>query len=217
MIPFGVSRDKAIQRFKTLHESQMVKPIFHNEKHIQQIHKVYVPYCLCNGLVETSITKNIREKIKEDSYENILVNVSLKPLPITNTACESFDLSALTAFDNCDTTDCEFEKQLIISSPVKNRFTTLIESSQKTPLDLSEEEQLETYLKEFCISEYIYLPYWILITNYMDEYYYYIMNGQTGEVYYTLATKNNLAAAIIYGISGLSIVPIYWLVSHLLL
>ena len=205
-IPFAISKEQAMDIYRVKYSSKMIRSVFQREEHIRQIHKVYVPYCLCNANV---IIKGSESVLKKE-YQKIPVNASLRPLPINNTVCESFNLDKLTTFKEQEVEDCEFEKQLIISSPIKHRFREWAEGY------VSNENQ-DIEIDDMNITEYVYLPFWILITNYMDEFYYFVMNGQTGNVYYTLTSKNAMAASFIFGLSGASIIPIYWFFSHILL
>ena len=210
IIPFKVSKNKAIKIYNSNIKSESLTPaIFKKKKVISTIKGVYVPCYLYSidstGVVEYEGSKVSTWKSKGINYKKTDVhkiirggNISLKDMPIIMCndikvsifdKIEPFDYSKLETFNDsylfkykAYKYDKVKEKMLDdIQSKTKEAFREVTSKDIKDYKDIKDKDNMINIYNPK--RKYILVPVWILNINYKRKKYTYIINGQTGKFY----------------------------------
>ena len=211
IIKFNTINKDFINKYKrVLRRKAFVPNIFYKKQTIEDITSVYLPYYLCNMTAEAQllIDTNKVEKWMSNNYkykkidEYILLRhfkSDIKGIPIL--ISDKFDTSKIDPIINYDFKKLEKYNKYQINNYVYENFKAKfqVEKLRKVvedtfiknvfakikDYDTVELNKIKTAVDTF---EYIkvLLPIWILNVDYKNKQYYFVMNGQTGDIYYNL-------------------------------
>ncbi len=209
IIPFKTTKEQAINAFKKMRKGKIYAPKeFSDEKNIQKITGVYIPFwvydCNSNGRV-TFYCKNVKTwssgdytYTKTDHYEvirggsmefdNVPVDGSTKFIDDMMDSIEPFDYKDLEDFDvsylsGFLSESYDIDKELASTRMKKRVENTMIEELKKTVKAYSSVNLTNTDINlNIGETEYMLLPVWMLNIKYNDKNYLFAMNGQTGKM-----------------------------------
>ena len=240
VIKFEKTKKDFINKYKkVLRRKTFVPNIFYKKQTIKEISNVYLPYYLCNMTAEAQllIDTNKIEKWISNNYKYKKIDEytllrhfksDIKGIPIL--ISDKFDSSKIDPIINYDFKKLEKYNKYEINNYIYENFKAKfqVEKLRKVvedtfiknvfdkikDYDSVELNKIKTAVDTF---EYIkvLLPVWILNVDYKNRQYYFIMNGQTGDIYYNLPrskVKIVVIFAIIFIITFLSFVLIRGLV-----
>lgn len=207
IIPFKTEKEKAIEAFKNIRKGRPFVPkMFNNEKNIEKITGLYIPFWLynitVNGSMEGTATKvkhwtvgnthytktdyyNV-ERAGKMYFKRVPVDGSKKfDNDIMNTI-EPFDYSELVKYNHAYLSGFLAEKYDVDSEEAFADARERVLTSGKVTIDKSlnyatvtrKNENIEIADK---MHEYVLLPVWMVSVKYNNEFYIFAMNGQTGE------------------------------------
>lgn len=223
VIPFALSRETAIEKFKSFCGRKKFLPIdFLSDSHIEKMTGIYFPYWLTDGEVfgsytakgekvrtwTTGDTKHTERKIfrltrkgsakirfMPTSASKSHDKVMMKYLhPYDNSGIENFSMTYLSGFQ-ADKRDIELaEAQKSIKADMIGYTEGLMEKTMTEYSSVRKESSSLNLKNE--VDKYSLLPAWILTYKYNDKIYLYAINGQTGKTYGELPiNKKKLAVA----------------------
>lgn len=208
IIPFKTEKKLAIESFKGLSKGRPLMPrTFNNEKNIEKITGVYIPFWLFDIKVagdlnadgkkitswiigNTHFTKTDIYKLYRSAsmnYQKIPVDGSTRFDNDIMNSVEPFDYNQLIDYNHAYLSGFLAEKYDVVSDvAIKDAE---IRSLNSTVLDV--QKDMGNYSGKHIFSntlvarkikaEYALLPVWMVNVKYINKYYTFAMNGQTGE------------------------------------
>ena len=231
LIPFKNTKKEAIAKFKALGKGKMFTPKdFLDEKNIEKIEGVYIPFWLydydVSGSVEMEGTKSTTwhsgdyryEKIDtyglhregKMEYRKVPADGSTKFDDNTMDSVEPFDYNGLVDFNMSYLSGFFSEKYDLNADDTKSRVLERITNSTKnqfisTGNGYSGVKVVSSKLNaENLACNYVLLPVWMLNIKYQDKMHFFAMNGQTGKMVGNIPIdkkKLNIARILSFGIS----------------
>ncbi len=208
IIPFKKEKKLAVESFKNLSKGRPLMPkTFNNEKNIEKITGVYIPFWLFDINVagdlnadaskisswvigNTHFTKTDIYKLFRSAtmnYQKIPVDGSTRfDNDIMNTI-EPFDYKELVGYNHAYLSGFLAEKYDVVSDlafkDAANRsLNSTVEDMKKDMGNYSGKNVFEnTLVAKQIKAEYALLPVWMVNVKYRNKYYTFAMNGQTGE------------------------------------
>ncbi len=207
IIPFKTEKEKAIEAFKNIRKGRPFVPkMFNNEKNIEKITGLYIPFWLYNITVDGSMD-GTATKVKHWSVGNTHYTKTdyydvaragkmyFKRVPVDGSkkfdndimnTIEPFDYSEFVKFNHAYLSGFLAEKYDVDSeeafADAKERALTsgkaTIDKSLNYTTVTKKNEKVEVADKTH---EYVLLPVWMVSVKYNNEFYIFAMNGQTGE------------------------------------
>lgn len=208
IIPFKKDKKFAIEAFKSLKKGRPFIPKeFINEKNIEKITGVYIPFWLYNVLVggeikaksthvtswrsgDYSYTKTdiyAMDSVGEMTFTKVPVDGSTRFENDIMNAIEPFDYNELEKYNHAYLSGFLAEKYDIDSD-------TAFEDANKRTIKSTTDKMLSdmrvpgvkvitenTLAATKTSTEYVLLPVWLVNVKYNNKYYLFAMNGQTGE------------------------------------
>ncbi len=207
IIPFKCEKNDAIEAFKKINKGRPFMPKFFNdEKNIEKIRGVYIPFWLYSFEVSGSIkmeAKNIRSwtsgnthYTKTDIYHVIRGgNMEYAMVPVDGSthfandmmnSLEPFHFNEFKEYNHAYLSGFLAEKYDVSSeeafSDAKNRALNSATNYLSSQVNYTNKRVLENHLQEKNVrSEYVLLPVYMVNIKYKDKMYLFAMNGQTGE------------------------------------
>ena len=209
IIPFKMVRQKAIDTLKKFYQNKPLLPDhFTSENHIQEIKGIYVPFWLYDGTVEgysqRKATITTSQTIGDDiyqytqhfivtregsvSFERVPADASTKMPDELMDAIEPFDYKELTNFQMsylagyfADRYDVNSDEDATrVDQRIQNTTAELL-NQEFCGYDVSYpiHEKYEIYPGNV---HYVFLPVWLLTTQYRGKNYRFAMNGQSGKM-----------------------------------
>ena len=209
MIPFKITKGKAIKEYKKLIKSNILTPAkFKNIKVINKIEGIYVPCYVydfeSNGVVEFEGYKENKWKSsgskykKTDTYRFIRGgSMSLERIPIiSSNALEDNILDLVGPYDYKDLVPfnpSNIKKYKIYNyDNTKEELSNQVIDKSKKYFSLEMKKDLKDYNNIECTNDSINLyntrtnsvliPAYVLTIKYKNKYYEYIVNGQNGKI-----------------------------------
>lgn len=229
VIPFEISREKAMEEFPKVCKKKKFLPIgFWNKKQIDKITGVYFPYwyaddetyvnatARCESIrswtvgdsryTETKIFQVFREGDAE--IQNMIRGALSKEDAFLLKHVHPYDLSKLRDFSMAYLSGYQAEKRDIekenlkadIDGEARMRCENLIRSTIKGYTTVQIQNMAADLRKRKW--KYTLLPVWMVTYRYLGKIYVYGMNGQTGKIYgeLPLSKRRLAAAALIIGL-----------------
>ena len=210
IIPFKIDKDVAVEKFKNLAKGRLFVPKdFTDEKNIEKIRGVYIPFWLFgisvdgnisfNATTSTSWTSGDYRYTKTDFYLlSRELSVKFKRVPVDAStrfdnklmnSIEPFDYKDMVPYNHSYLSGFYAEKYDIGDDGVWNepRQRALSSARDLAMNDARNTGKLITSIKDDQLKtkeekhEYALLPVWMVNVKYKDKYYMFAMNGQTGE------------------------------------
>ena len=208
IIPFMKTKEEAVESFKKLHEGRPLMPrFFNNEKNIEKIKGVYIPFWLfnikANGKMNVKATKVKNwvvgntaytqtdtysvDREGEFIYNRVPVDGSTRFDDDIMNTIEPFDYGKLVDYNHAYLSGFLAEKYDVESDKAsidaKNRAdattrNTLLNSVKGYTTKIVSSCDIKN---EIIDTEYVLLPVWMVNVKYADKYYTFAMNAQTGE------------------------------------
>ena len=208
IIPFKIEREEAINAFKKVTNGKPFAPkLFNDEKNIEKITGLYVPFWLyeievnggltATGTKITSWTSGNMHYTKTDYYDlerqgkmlfkRIPVDGSLKLANDLMNTLEPFYFHYLEDYNHAYLSGFYAEKYDVTKEDaLKDAELRAISSTWNVMFNdmgnyASKSEKNNTLTPTLNKVEYVLLPIWMVNVKYKDEYYMFAMNGQTGK------------------------------------
>jgi len=204
LIPFKIDKKTAKEKLNEFVSSKkLVPPVFKNQKHIDEIKGLYVPFwlfdadCFAEARFSATRTRRIRdgEEIEhfevyrsgDLSFEAIPVDAASKMEDAMMDSIEPFDMSEAVAFSTAYLAGFMADKYDVSPEDCMKRGLQRIRSSAEQVLGDSLHEFDTHSLEQSNVevqnssSHYALLPVWILNTTWNGNQYRFAMNGQTGK------------------------------------
>ena len=208
IIPFKKTKEEAIEAFKSLYKGRPLMPKFFNDpKNIEKISGVYIPFWLFsftdNVVVEgtakrvtswtvgdTVYTKTDSYKIERDvdmSFDNVPVDGSTRFENDIMNSIEPFNYKEMVKYNHAYLSGFLAEKYDVESAESKEIAIKRVRSSEDTVINqsmsgyTSKNKSRCEYKELDSTTEYVMLPVWMVNVKYMNKYYTFAMNAQTGE------------------------------------
>lgn len=208
IIPFKKEKKEAIEAFKKIKKGRPLVPkSFVNEKNIEKITGVYIPFWLFDILVDGKIeAKGTKVKhwssgnthyTKTDYYEmvrqgsmifnRIPVDGSTKFIDEIMNTIEPFDYSELVDYNHAYLSGFLAEKynvekeesyEIAKKRALKSGRNIMLSDMVNYTTKVEKSNNLEAKNNNI---EYVLLPVWMVNVKYNNKYYLFAMNGQTGE------------------------------------
>lgn len=208
IIPFKKEKKEAIEAFKKIKKGRPLVPkSFVNEKNIEKITGVYIPFWLFDILVDGKIeAKGTKVKhwssgnthyTKTDYYEmvrqgsmifnRIPVDGSTKFIDEIMNTIEPFDYSELVDYNHAYLSGFLAEKynvekeesyEIAKKRALKSGRNIMLSDMINYTTKVEKSNNLEAKNNNI---EYVLLPVWMVNVKYNNKYYLFAMNGQTGE------------------------------------
>ncbi len=204
LIPFKIDKKTAKEKLNEFVSSKkLVPPVFKNQKHIDEIKGVYVPFwlfdaeCFAEAKFSATRTRTVPngEEIEhfdvyrsgELTFEGIPVDAASKMEDAMMDSIEPFDMSEAVAFSTAYLAGFMADKYDVSPEDCMKRGLQRIRSSAEQVLGDSlhefnthsmEQSNVEVHKSA---SHYALLPVWILNTTWNGNQYRFAMNGQTGK------------------------------------
>ena len=212
LIPFSKTQKDFISKYKKILRKKVFIPnIFYNNKIIKTCNNLYLPYYLCNMHSKAKIyidTKKVNKWIadnykynKIDDYalvrfceadlEDVLVMISNKMDKIRLANIMPYNFAELIDYKDIDNYIYEDCKKSINKENLRTEIENIVIKnifSRIKDYDVVELKNIQTTVSNFKYKK-VLLPLWVLNIEYKNKMYYFIMNGQTGKVYYELPTS----------------------------
>ncbi|MBQ7136971.1 MAG: DNA helicase PriA [Bacilli bacterium] len=209
IIPFATTREEAINAFKKMCSKRILVPkAFKDQKNIEEIKGVYIPFWLfdvnCSGSL---LYKAQKEDSREDQnykvittkyykveregtiyFNNIPVDGSVNFDDAAMNSIEPFDYTGLKDFNYGYLSGFYAEKYGLTDADVGHIAMERAKSSFIDYLDNDINGYTSKTLKEENIDnriinvQYVLLPVWLLNIKYKEEFRTFAMNGQTGKM-----------------------------------
>ncbi|MCI8501705.1 MAG: TFIIB-type zinc ribbon-containing protein [Oscillospiraceae bacterium] len=209
VIPFRITRDEAVEKFLAwIKKKRFVPKAFFSDAQLEKITGVYYPYWMMDCTAETaaeataqkvkiwrtgntehtqtSFYRIVREgKIR---YKDLLKNALTKAnrelaegiQPFDTRVVEDFSMAYLSGFQ-AEKRDIDEEAALEEARREIDGYTRDLLRGTMTGYTSVQFQNLQTYLKEK-EARYLLLPVWALTYQKKGKTYYYVMNGQNGNV-----------------------------------
>lgn len=208
IIPFKKTKEEAIEAFKSLYKGRPLMPKFFNDpKNIEKISGVYIPFWLFsftdNVVVEgtakrvtswtvgdTVYTKTDSYKIERDvdmSFDNVPVDGSTRFENDIMNSIEPFNYKEMVKYNHAYLSGFLAEKYDVESAESKEIAIKRVRSSEDSVINqsmsgyTSKNKSRCEYKELDSTTEYVMLPVWMVNVKYMNKYYTFAMNAQTGE------------------------------------
>ena len=212
LIPFSKTQKDFISKYKKILRKKVFIPnIFYNNKIIKTCNNLYLPYYLCNMHSKAKIyidTKKVNKWIadnykynKIDDYalvrfceadlEDVSVRISNKMNKVRLNNIMPYDFNKLIDYKDIDNYIYEDCKKSINKENLRTEIENIVIKnifSRIKDYDVVELKNIQTTVSNFKYKK-VLLPLWVLNIEYKNKMYYFIMNGQTGKVYYELPTS----------------------------
>lgn len=208
IIPFKIEKKKAIEAFKRLRKGRPLTPReFTNEKNIEKIQGVYIPFWLYDvnvgGTIEAKATKvtswsrGNTHYTKTDYYKIIRSgDMSYSKVPVDGStrfnndmmnSIEPFDYEKLIDYNHAYLSGFLAEKYDV------NKDDAFVDAKSRTLKSTRDEmlssaigytsrsitsDSLESSIKN---TMYVLLPVWMVNVKYKDKFYLFAMNGESGK------------------------------------
>jgi len=204
IIPFTVKRDQAVSEFKKWAKGGRWTPFgFVSDKNIEKLTGLYVPFWLFNvdvhvdasGTATKSTTHGDVETIKELKWER-KGNLKWRNIPLDGEtrvddalmeAIEPFNYKAMVSYDYKYLPGFYADRYDLDARALSDRCKTRVKKeldgyiknslSKYTTYDIKENR---SDIKSVS-ANYALLPVWFFSYKYLGKYYYFAVNGQTGE------------------------------------
>ena len=208
IIPFKVEKKKAIEAFKNLRKGRPLTPkLFTNEKNIEKIQGVYIPFWLydvnVSGTIEAKATKvsswtsGDTHYTKTDYYKVIRSGeMSYNKVPVDGStrfnndmmnSIEPFDYGKLIDYNHAYLSGFLAEKYDVSSDDAFNDAKTRTLNSTRDEMLSSmigySSKNITSNNLDSSINnkEYVLLPVWMVNVKYNGNYYLFAMNGESGK------------------------------------
>ena len=208
IIPFKVEKKKAIEAFKNLRKGRPLTPkFFTNEKNIEKIQGVYIPFWLydvnVSGTIEAKATKvsswtsGDTHYTKTDYYKVIRSGeMSYNKVPVDGStrfnndmmnSIEPFDYGKLIDYNHAYLSGFLAEKYDVSSDDAFNDAKTRTLNSTRDEMLSSmigySSKNITSNNLDSSINnkEYVLLPVWMVNVKYNGNYYLFAMNGESGK------------------------------------
>ena len=208
VIPFKVSRDEAVAKFKDWCFKPFVPRDFRTEQQLEKITGLYVPFWLTDLGIDVqfdALGKMVRSWRKGD-YDytetkeyDVIRNGTISAYGIPSDGSERIDddlMDSIEPFDYSEMRDFsmsyltgfyaekfDVEKEAILER-VKNRIeptlSDIVRDSASGYSSLSVNN--EQYGVNYSNLKYVMLPVWFMSYKYKDKVYEFVLNGQTGKI-----------------------------------
>ena len=227
VIPFSNIKQDAINAFKNVCKGKILAPKeFSDEKNIQEMTGIYIPFwlidCKVDGDIEANAKKVSTFKVgdymhtKTDVYSAIRSGeIEFNKIPVDGSirfddaimnSIEPFDYNGLQEFNHSYLSGFLAEKYDVD----KEKGSESTDKRAKETLTDQLKGQLREYtsytLKNTNINvnntnvDYVLLPVWMLNIKYKDKIYTFAMNGQTGKLIGDIPWNKTKAAIMFIGI-----------------
>ncbi len=223
IIPFSISKDKAIDTFLGMCRKKWFLPkAFTDKKQVEKIAGVYFPYWYVDEQRNASIEAR-GEKVRtwttgkteytetsiyhiERAGDVIIKNVFERALKSEDRdmlqSVHPFDLSQAHKFSMSYLAGFQAEKRDLEKSDVQEaveaRIRRYTEEALKNTMPGYDKIETEAYNDKTDLSAWTYnlLPVWVLTYKYKDKIFPYAINGQTGKTYGLLPTSKGKLALL---------------------
>ena len=208
-IPFNVSKKQFIRKYKNKLRSKVFVPNkFYKTSVIKKANNIFLPYYLCDMYTKGRILFNADKELvwlannykyrKIDDYQlyrfcesNVKQSAILGSDKMDNIEINNimpYDYDKLLKYEKNSLNDFIYEdcSNRLNKDKVRNKVEELIikntfaQIKNYTKVELV---KVETAVNNFKFQK-VLLPIWILNIEYKNKFYYFIMNGQTGKIYY---------------------------------
>ena len=241
IIPFKKTKNEAIDAFKSLYKGRPLMPKFFNDpKNIEKVSGVYIPFWLFSftnninyeGTAKKITTWSVGDTVytRTDSYKvarNATMSFNNVPVDgstrfdddIMNTI-EPFDYKEMVKYNHAYLSGFLAEKYDVESEKSKEDAASRVHQSEDKIINDSmvgysiKNKTLCEYNDNNTSTEYVLLPVWMVNVKYMDKYYTFAMNAQTGEFVGNIPVDKKKAIIIFLSIFA-SITLIIIIVSYL--
>lgn len=208
IIPFKIEKGKAIEAFKGLRKGRPLTPkFFTNEKNIEKIQGVYIPFWLYNvkvsGTINARATKVSSWRVGDTHYTktdyyNVVRSgdMSFDRVPVDGStrfnndmmnSIEPFDYGKLIDYNHAYLSGFLAEKyDVSLDDAFGDCKTRTLNSTRDEMLSsmvgYSSKNVTSSNLDSSIVSyEYVLLPVWMVNVKYNGEYYLFAMNGESGK------------------------------------
>lgn len=229
IIPFKITKERALEDFGSWtkkHKFFLAKG-FTEQKSLETIKGVYVPYWLADCIVEGHISADCFQRIGSVRSGDYIINTEnkfrverhgslrLDGIPADGStkaddalmeSIEPFDYSALENFKMSYLSGHYAEKYDVTKDQVYGRINQRAVEAAKTEFMGT----IKNYTRKVVLNQnyqmrgirwkYVMLPMWFLTYSYKGSNYYYAMNGQTGKYGGTLPINKLKLALFSFGI-----------------
>ena len=208
IIPFKTEKDAAIKAFENISKGKLFVPKdFNSKANIEKIRGVYIPFWLYDfevcGEINLNATKTQTTStpdttyIKTDYYKLYRdVSMSFTKIPVDGStrfnndimnSIEPFDYNDLIQYNHAYLSGFLAERFDVDSDSLSNEAELRALESTRTKVlnDITgfatksiDEDRLLTNIST---KKYALLPVWMVNVKYLDKYYLFAMNGQTGK------------------------------------
>ena len=209
IIPFKFTKEDAIEKFKQIGKGKPLMPkIFNNQKNIEEIKGIYIPFWLydvdTSGSIEADCKKirtwtsgNYRYTKTDVYLAKRSGNMKYNKIPVDGSkhfdddimnSIEPFDYNDLKDFSHSYLSGFLAEKYDVLSDEAllialkraENSTVNVLKNDIKGYSIVSVRNQNITTNKE--MDEYALLPVWLLNVKFKDKMHTFAMNGQTGKM-----------------------------------
>ena len=208
IIPFKKEKQIAINEFKNLSKGRPLVPKgFNNEKNIERIRGIYIPFWIYDICVDGEIVLDAKDVstwssgnyryTKTDTYSLIRDgSMNFYKIPVDGSTrfdnnimntLEPFNYNELEEFNYAYLSGCYAEKYDQHSDELYNFVANRAVNSAKSIMSQSSKVFttkviVKDTLKPIPLNKkYVLLPVWMVNVKYKDKMYIFAMNGQTGE------------------------------------
>lgn len=209
IIPFKRDKNEAIEAFKKINKGKPLTPkTFNDEKNIEKIRGLYIPFWLYDVMVSGTIeAKSIKTTTwvvgniaynKTDTYQLLSDGDAYYKLVPTDGSTRFSD-DIMNTIEPFDYSELETFNPAYLSGFLAEKYDTdsekSFESIRKRTLKSTETKMLNEMSSMYGIKtitrnnltssvsdiKYALLPVWMVNVKYKNKYYLFAMNGQTGE------------------------------------
>lgn len=209
IIPFQTTKEQAIEGFKKIQKRKIFVPKeFEDEKNIQKITGVYIPFWIydCDSYGDLEIgAQNIKTWSRGDykytrmdyykinrsgnmKFDNVPVDGSSKFDDDMMDSIEPFEYNGLKDFDMSYLSGFLSENYDVCKNYASERMRKRVENTTLEELSSTVGNYTTTTVEYANVSvdikevEYMLLPVWLLNINFKNKTYLFAMNGQTGKM-----------------------------------
>lgn len=235
VIPFKNTKEDAINAFKKIGKGRPLMPkVFSDEKNIQEMKGVYIPFWIYDFDVDGTIDVDAKRVTsyrsgdylvtKTDIYDVVRSgNMSYTRVPADGSthfdddimdSIEPFDYEELKEFSYSYLSGFLAEKYDVSSEQAGERAKERAKNSTIDVLKGDIKGYTSTFVKSSNINidltknDYILIPVWMLNIKYKDKMYKFAMNGQTGKMVGNIPVDKKKAVIMWFSIYAISFIII---------
>lgn len=209
VIPFRYTKEDAIAAFKKFHKGKLLMPkAFNNDKNIQEMTGVYIPFWLYNidSLGDISATCKRITTYSDSDYHYTKTDVyrayregQLSFIKVPVDGATRFQDDIMNSIEPFNYNDLKNFSYSYLSGFLADRYDVSSEQAYESA-KIRVEKSVESFLKRDIVgynsvivdkknivskqldNKYCLLPVWMLNIKYKDKIYPFAMNGQTGKM-----------------------------------